>query len=106
MLQSSEYCFGKRSDQNYIRDGMVVPMVSWVESMKQYKNSEKFKKELKYIKKQNKILYSISKKSGSRHEQKNIKNIKDKAPKKRCNDSSNSSRDEYYSDYSLSSDSD
>ena len=53
------------------------------------------------------MLYSISKKSGSRHEIKNIKNItkiKAKASNKLRDDSSNSAREESYSDSSLSSD--
>ena len=51
------------------------------------------------------MLYRISKKFGSRREKKMINNIRAKAYKKRCKDSSSSSRDESDSDYSLSSNS-
>ena len=81
-------------------------MVSRDEAVKQYKKSEnKWKKELKYLKKQNKILYSIANNSVSRCEIKKIKKIKVKASKKRRYDSSDYSRDESYSDFSLSRDS-
>ena len=46
---------------------------------------------MKYIKKQNKIIYSIAKKSGSRRDLK-TKNIKTKDSKKRIDLTSNSSR--------------
>ena len=52
------------------------------------------------------MLYSISKKSGSRRELNNIKNIRSKASKKRSYSSSNSSRSGLYYDSSLSIDSD
>ena len=58
-------------------------MVSRSDTVKQYKNYEnKWKKELKYHKKKNKILYSISKKSGSRREIKKINKIQAKTSKK------------------------
>ena len=56
--------------------------------------------------KQNKILYSIAKNSGSRRELKKIKKIKDKDSRKCYNYSSDSSIDESYSVSSLSRDSD
>ena len=75
--------------------------------MKQYKKyKHKCKKELKALKKQNKILYNIFKKSGSLRELKNIKMIKAKASKKRSDSGSDSSRDESDSNSSLSSNSD
>ena len=76
-------------------------------SVEQYKNSRhKWKKELKDLKKQSKILYSITKKFGSRHELKKIKNIKAKVSKKRYDSRSDSSSDEYYYESSLSRNSD
>ena len=48
--------------------------------MKRYERSEsKWKKELKDLKKQNKIIYSIAKKSGSHCKIKNIKKIRSSA---------------------------
>ena len=69
------------------------------DSVKYYKKSEHtWKKELKALKNQNKMLFIIAKKSGSRRELKNIKKIKAKAYKKcRCS-SRNSSRSDSYSD--------
>ena len=62
--------------------------------MKQYHKSEKkWKKELKSIKKQNKMLFSTAKKSGSHREIKKIKKIRE-ASHKRCD----SSRDSYSDD--------
>ena len=49
-----------------------------------------------------KILYSISNKSGLRCELENIKNIRAKDSKKRHDDSSDYSRDNYYSNSSQS----
>ena len=61
MLHSAEDCFGMRSDQNYVKDGLGGPMVIRSEDVKQWKNSEKkCKKELKALKKQNKMLFRIS----------------------------------------------
>ena len=52
-----------------IKDGMGGPAGIRNHAVQQYKNSEnKWKKELKAPKKQNKMLYSIAKKSGSRRE--------------------------------------
>ena len=62
-------------------------------------------KELKGLKKQNKMLYSISKKSISLCEIKNTKKIKAKASNNHCNDSYDSSSNKYYSDSPISSDS-
>ena len=48
-------------------------MVSRAEAVIQYKNyGSKWKKELKSLKEQNKMLFSITKKSGSCHEIKKI----------------------------------
>ena len=82
-------------------------MGSRAEAVKQYKKSEnKRNKDLKYIKMQNKMLYSIVKNSRSRRELKNDKNINAKYSKKRGDSSRNSSSNESYSDSYLSSDSD
>ena len=70
---SAEYCTGMRT-KHPIKDGMGVPMVISTNYVQQYNNSEnKWKKELKALKKQNKILYSISNKYGSRREIKKIR---------------------------------
>ena len=105
MSHSAEDCFGKHSDQKSVKDGLGGPMGSRAEAVKQWKKSEsKWRKELKDLKKQNKTLFSIANKSGSRRELKKIKKIRAKASKKRCNSSSDSSSDESNSDSLLSSD--
>ena len=82
-----------------IKDGMGGSVGSRTDTVKQYKKSEnKWKKDLKYLNNQNKMLYSIAKKSGSHREIKNIKNIRAKASK----EDSNSSSDDSDSDSSLS----
>ena len=64
------------------------------EAVKQYKRPKhKWKKELKYPKKKNKIISRIAKKSSSRRELKKIKKLKDKASRKRCDYSRDSYRD-------------
>ena len=81
-------------------------MVSMAESVKQYKRSKsKRKTEIKSLKKQNKILYIITNKSGSRREIKNIKKIRAKDSKKRRDDRINSSSDNSDSNSYLSRDS-
>ena len=73
------------------------------EAVKQYKKSwGKRKKDIKTLKKQNKMLYIITNKSGSHFEIKNIKNIKSKASKKYHDDSSNSCSNKLDYNYSLS----
>ena len=82
-------------------------MGSRSESAKHYKKYEnKWKKELKDINKQNKMLYIVSKKYVSHCETDKIKKIKAEYPKKRRDDIRDSSSDKSYSDYSLSRDSD
>ena len=71
--------------------------------MKQYKKSEKRMKDMKSLKKQNKMIYRIAKKSISRRELKKINNIWGKASKKVHNSSSDSSSDDSDSDSSLTS---
>ena len=80
----SEDCFGKRSDQKSIKDGLEIPMVIMAEDMKQYNKSEhKWKKDLKARRKKNKMFYSIANKYGFLRELKKIKKIKAKSSKKR-----------------------
>ena len=71
---------------------MGGPIGSRTHAVQQHKKSEKkCKKELKALNKQNKMLYSIAKKSGSRCEIKNTKKIKSTADKKSSNSSSDDS---------------
>ena len=85
-----------------IKDRLGGPMGSRTDAVKQYhKYEKKWKKDLKALKKQNKIIYSIAKKSGSRHDIKKIKNIRAKYSKK----TSDSSSDDLDSDSSLARDS-
>ena len=89
-----------------IKYGMGGYVVSRSDTVKQYKNYEnKWKKELKYHKKKNKILYSISKKSGSRREIKKINKIQAKTSKNGRDSISDYSSDRLDSDSSLASDS-
>ena len=84
MLHSSEILFGEFSNQQTIKEGLGGALDNRFDSVKHYKKSEhKYKKYLNALKKQNKILYSISKKSGSHRELRKIKKIKAKASKKR-----------------------
>ena len=107
MPHSSESCFGKRSDQHFIKGGLGGDPGNRADDAKYYNKSEhKWKKELKFLKKKNKILFSTAKKSGSRRELKNTKNIKAKASKKRGCSISNSSRSESVFNSSISSYSD
>ena len=67
MSHNSEYCFGKRSNKKSIKDRLGVPMGISSEAVKHYKNSEhKWNKDLKSLKKKDKIRYSIATKSVSR----------------------------------------
>ena len=79
---SVEY-FTRVRTKRSIKDGMgghIGRITNAVQQHKMYENKQK--KELKSLKKQNNILYSISKKSGSRREIKNINNIRAKYSKK------------------------
>ena len=85
-----------------IKDVMKGPIGSRTNYVQQYKKSEKkWKKDLKYLQKQNKMLYRISKKSGLRREIKKIKKIREKASKK----TSISSSEDWDSESSLARDS-
>ena len=107
MLHISGKLFGKRSNQQSIKEGTVRGLYNRADPVKHYKKSEhKWKKELKVLNKKNKMLYSIYKKSSLCREPKKIKNIKAKASKKRSYSSRNSSSSVLDSDSSLSNDSD
>ena len=91
--------FGTHYNQQTIKYLLRGPMGSRAEAVKQYKWSEsKQNKEIQALKKKNKMLYSITKKYGSRRETNNIKKIRAKASKKRRGDSSNYSSGELDSD--------
>ena len=82
MPHISENCFGKCSDQQPIEYGLGVALGNRSDDVKQYKNSKhKCKKDLKYLKNQNKMLYIIAKKSESRRELKNIKRSRSSLPR-------------------------
>ena len=103
MLHKTGDFFGKRSNHKSVKDGLVRHLGNKDETMKQFnKYKNKWKKEMKALKKQNKMMYSTAKKSGLRRELKNIKNIKAKACNERSYSSRNYSRKKYYSDSSLS----
>ena len=100
---SSENGFGKRSDQQSGKDGLFGPLGNRSDSVNYYKKSKhKQKRELKSLNKQNKMIFSMAKKSGLRRE---IKNIKGKYSEKRSYSSSDSSISDSGSGSSLSSDS-
>ena len=95
--------FGKISDQQYVKDGLGGALVNKADSIKHYKKSEqKWKMYLRSLKKQNKMIFSMAKKSGSRRY---IKEIKVKSSKKCSYYSSNISSNDSDSGSSLSSDS-
>ena len=97
MTHSAKDCTGHRTNRN-IKDGMGGYVVIRADTVRQYKKSEnKWEKDLKSLNKQNKILYSIAKNSGSRHDIKKIKKIHAKASKKSCDYSINFSSDDFYS---------
>ena len=95
---SAKYCTGVHTNRP-INYGMEGPMGSSTDAVKHYNKSEhKLKRVLKTLKKQNKIIYSIAKKSGSRRD---IKKIRANYSKK----TSDCSSDDSDSGSSLSSDS-
>ena len=102
-LYSSENCFGCRSDHESIKEGLVGILINRNKAVKQYQKSEnKWKREMKPLKKQNKMLFSKTRCSGSRREPKKINKIRAKESKKHKSSSSSSSSSDY--DSSLSSD--
>ena len=77
MLHSSEDCSEKRTNQNIVNDILGVHMVSRAKAVKQYKNFEsKWKKYLKSLKSQNKMLFIIINNYVLRREIKKIKKIR------------------------------
>ena len=65
---SSKDCTGVRTKRP-IKDGMGGTILNRINALQQYKKSEnKWKTELKALKKQHKMIYIIAKKSGSRRE--------------------------------------
>ena len=85
---SDEDCTGVRTNRK-IKDGIGGSVGSMTDTVKQYKKSKnKCNKEVKAINKQNKMLYSSTKKYISRREIKKIKNIRAKYSKKGSNSSS------------------
>ena len=100
-LNSAEDCTGVRNKRS-IKDGMGGPIGSRTHDVQQHKKSEKiWKKELKDLKKKNKMLYTIANKSSLRSEIKNIKNIRAEASK----NNSVSSSEDWDSDSPLASNS-
>ena len=98
MSHSSKACTGMPTNQN-IKYGMMGSVGSRDDTVKHYKNSEnKWKKDMKDLKKKNKILHSISKKSGLCHKTNNAKKIRKKDSKKGHHSSSNSPSDNSDSD--------
>ena len=80
----SSYFFYKRSDQHSFKDWLGGYLGNRADSVKKYKNSEqKWKKDLKSLKNQNKMLYIIAKESGSYRALKRIKKILSKASQQR-----------------------
>ena len=76
MTHSTKDCTGMRTKHS-IKDGMGGPVGSRNHDVQQHKKYEnKWKKELKVLKKQNKMLYIIAKKSGSLREIQKIDNIR------------------------------
>ena len=58
ILHNSEKCFGKRSEQQYIKDRLGGSLVNSCDAVKKCKKSEhKWKKYLKAPKKQNKLSF-------------------------------------------------
>ena len=105
MLYNSGDCFGKHTNHKTIKYGLGIPIGSRYEAVKQYnKYRSKRRKEIKAPKNQNKMLFRITKKSGSCHELKKTKNIREMDSKKRCDSSSEFSGAESDSDSSLSND--
>ena len=69
--------------RNLSKDGLGGTLGNRYSSAKQYQKSDKkYKMEMKYIKKQNNIIFGMANLSDSRHELKKIKKIYAKAPKK------------------------
>ena len=80
---SSNNCFEKRSNQASANDVLGGDLGKRANSVKNYQKSEKkWKTDLEYIKKHNKMLFSMAKRLGLLRKPKTIKNIHYKASKK------------------------
>ena len=67
MSHSSGVCFGKRSDQVYLKWVLGGILVNRVKAFKQFLRVKKnWKRGLKYFKKQNKIIYNMARRTISR----------------------------------------
>ena len=76
-------CFDKRSYQQSFKAELGGALDNRAYAIKNYKKYEhKWKKELKPLKKQNKMIFSVSKKSGSSRKLNNINKISAKASNK------------------------
>ena len=96
MLHSTEDCNGVRTNRS-IKDEIGGPVRIRTHAVQQHKKSEnKWKKELKSLKKQNNMLYSIAKKLGSRREIQEINKIRKESSKETY-----SSSEDWYSASSL-----
>ena len=107
MSHRSDNCFGKGFNQHSIKEGLGGTLGNRSDYVKHYiKYKHKWRKDTNYLKNQNKMIYSLSKKSGSHRELKNIKKIKAKASNNHRYSISNSSTSESDSYSYLSSDGD
>ena len=82
-LHSSKNCFENFPTRHLSKKGLGGTLGNWAAAVKQYHKSEnKCKREVKPIKKYNKMIFSMAKWSGSCHELKKIKKIHAKASNK------------------------
>ena len=83
MLHSAETCFGKRSYEESLNKGMGGIMGNSDADFKQFSKAKKsYKRNLKDLKKQNMIIYSMYKRTRYRRWLNNTKNILSKVFKK------------------------
>ena len=105
MSHSSKNFFGKRSDQQYIKEGLGGGIGNRADSVEHYnKSGHKWKKYIKSLKNKNKMIFSIDMNSISRRKLNNIKNTKAKVSKNHRYSISDGSSSDSDSDSSLSSD--
>ena len=103
-MHSFKNHFGESSDHAYIKDVLGGSLGNRADTVNHYhKTEEKWKRGLKCLKKNNKMLFSMSKHSGSRRGLKKINKIKAKSSRKSSYSISYRSRSDSYS--YLSSDS-
>ena len=100
---SSEFVFGKRSDQESVKEGLGRSLGNRASDVKKYQKSEnKWKRGLKVLKKKKNMFFTMANSPGSRRELKKMNNIRAKASKKYNYSSSDSSSSD--SDSHISSD--